>query len=112
MAKTDAMASLRRSFGLIRSHAGLFAAVGAVYAATECLSMGVRGDEGAMNAVIAGCVAGSIIGIKTRKMTYAVGGCASLAAIMGAAHMFDNRLHPKHSEPAPSYIKGPTQQHQ
>ncbi|KNC55500.1 uncharacterized protein AMSG_01765 [Thecamonas trahens ATCC 50062] len=100
-------AALRNSFGVIRSQALLFASVSAVFAASECVVRSVRNKNDAWNAVIAGCAAGSTLGVRSRSLGASVAGCVSLAALMAAVEATGGKLYPAHTEPAPSYVVDP-----
>jgi hypothetical protein len=62
---------------------GLFAAVGAVFSATECAAS-TFSDKQETNAAIAGCAAGSLLGLQKRSLPLTCGACMGLGATMWA----------------------------
>ncbi|KAI9316812.1 Tim17/Tim22/Tim23/Pmp24 family-domain-containing protein [Dichotomocladium elegans] len=63
---------------------GLFAAMGGIFALTECASKSVRGENDAINAGIAGCAAGLVAGVKTHSIAKMCAACAGVGATMFA----------------------------
>jgi Tim17/Tim22/Tim23/Pmp24 family len=65
----------------ISSVTGMFAAVGAVYCGTEALLESSRGKHDVWNKAIAGCAAGSLVGVRSRSVYASSGACAAFAAM-------------------------------
>ncbi|KAI9275473.1 Tim17/Tim22/Tim23/Pmp24 family-domain-containing protein [Phascolomyces articulosus] len=63
---------------------GIFAAMGGIFAITECATKGIRGEDDALNAGIAGCAAGLAAGIKTHSIAKMCAACAGVGATMFA----------------------------
>lgn len=59
---------------LVASHGATLGAVAAVFGGTEAIITGVRGPS-FFNSVIAGCAAGSVMGVRTGSLTNAAAGC-------------------------------------
>ena len=64
--------------------AGELAAIAAVFAGTDAIMTNVRGPS-ASNSALAGCAAGSLLGIRSGSVVNAAYGCGMFAAIQGFA---------------------------
>jgi hypothetical protein len=64
----------------ITSVTAIFATVGAVYCGTEALLESSRGKKDVWNKAIAGCAAGSLVGLRSGNLYVSGGACASFAA--------------------------------
>lgn len=76
--------ALRHSARVIAANALLFGAVGTTFAAAESVLESTRGTDDALNSVGAGCLAGAVLGLRSGSPGLAAGGCAALAAAVGA----------------------------
>jgi hypothetical protein len=77
-----AMGVVTRTGGTI----GFFAAMGATFAFTEAYVANERQKNDALNGAAAGCAAGFLMGIRSRSLPMAAGGCVLLG---GAVGVFD-----------------------
>lgn len=66
---------------MIAATTGLFAVVGAIFTAVEPMAQNARGRRDAFNGAIAGCAAGSVVGLKTGTLHGSAGACAAFAAM-------------------------------
>lgn len=66
---------------MIAATTGLFAAVGAIFTTVEPIAQNARGRKDAFNGAVAGCAAGSIVGLKTGTVHASAGACAAFAAV-------------------------------
>eukprot|EP00976_Prorocentrum_cordatum_P073279 1181022-Prorocentrum_minimum.AAC.5 len=78
--KGRAFPALMATSRVMGSYGITFAAVGAAFASTECISEGVRGKKDMVNAAIGGAVAGGVIGARVGRLGVALAAAASLAA--------------------------------
>lgn len=78
---TQAIAGYTPPLTQIAGVTGAFAGVGAVYAATEQIVRTSRGTDDSLNKAIAGCAAGSVVGIRTGSAYAGGGACAAFAAM-------------------------------
>ncbi|KAJ1918953.1 hypothetical protein H4219_002309 [Mycoemilia scoparia] len=62
---------------------GYMAAMGGIFAGTECALAQYRGKSDYINSATAGCAAGFIAGIKKRSFPAAVGSCLFIGGTMG-----------------------------
>ena len=81
---------------------GAFAAVGGIFAATECVTRGVS-DNSVVNSALAGCVAGAVAGASGKggglngSLGKAVAGCLGFALLAGFADFAGDSLLPTRS---------------
>ncbi|KAG2178906.1 hypothetical protein INT43_001753 [Umbelopsis isabellina] len=61
---------------------GFLAAMGGVFALTECAAESIRGESDAYNAGIAGCAAGLVAGIRAHSIPVMCAACAGVGATM------------------------------
>jgi hypothetical protein len=73
----------------IASHTGAFAALGAVYCGTEQLARSSRGKDDVWNKAIAGCSAGSVVGLRTGSVVAGGGACAVFASMAIVLDLLD-----------------------
>lgn len=59
----------------------LFASVGTLYTTAEPIAAGMRGKNDALNGAVAGCVAGSAVGLRNGNVQAGLGACAAFAAM-------------------------------
>jgi hypothetical protein len=71
--------------------AATFAAVGAIYCGTEAFLDNVRSKKDIWNKAIAGCAAGSVVGLRTANLPVSCGACASFAAFNILFYMVDGK---------------------
>jgi hypothetical protein len=71
--------------------AATFAAVGAIYCGTEVLLDNLRSKKDVWNKAIAGCAAGSVVGLRTANLPVSCGACASFAAFNILFYMVDGK---------------------
>lgn len=67
---------------MIGTNSILFSAVGASFIGTESALETLRGKDDVWNSMIGGCVAGGVIGLKTQRLSVAIGSCAAFAAVV------------------------------
>lgn len=81
---------------------GAFAAVGGIFAATECMTKGVT-DHSALNSAMAGCVAGAVAGASSGgaglngSLGKTVAGCLGFALLAGFADFAGDSMLPGRS---------------
>lgn len=81
---------------------GSFAAVGGIFAATECMTRGVS-DNSVMNSALAGCVAGAVAGASGKggglngTLGKTVAGCLGFALLAGFADFAGGSMLPNRS---------------
>ncbi|CAO3682833.1 unnamed protein product [Umbelopsis ramanniana] len=63
---------------------GFLAAMGGVFALTECAAEGIRGESDPYNAGIAGCAAGLVAGVRSHSIATMCAACAGVGATMFA----------------------------
>ncbi len=73
------LAAVRNTGSYMVNSGGLFAAVGAMYAGTSCLSKSIRGTDDFWNGVYGGFAAGTVMGLKAKKAGVAVGAGVAFA---------------------------------
>ena len=75
---------------IMKGSIGAFAAVGGIFAATDCVTSGVT-DNSVLNSMMAGCVAGAVAGASSKgaglngSLGKTVAGCLGFAALAGFA---------------------------
>jgi hypothetical protein len=74
--------------------AATFAAVGAIYNGTEVLLQNVRAKTDVWNKAIAGCAAGSVVGLRTANLPVSCGACASFATFTVLFSFVDGKAGP------------------
>ena len=65
---------------------GELAGVAAIFAATDTLLTAANGPSG-MNSALAGCAAGSLLGVRSGSPATAAFGCGVFGAVQGFAHV-------------------------
>ena len=70
----------------IASNAGMLGAVAAVFGATEALGTSIRGP-GIANPVVAGCLSGSLMGIRAGSLSTAASACGLFAGVQFVAQL-------------------------
>ena len=73
------LAAVRNTGSYMVNSGGVFAAVGAMYAGTSCLSKSIRGTDDCWNGVYGGFAAGTVMGLKAKKAGVAVGAGVAFA---------------------------------
>ncbi|OZJ07017.1 hypothetical protein BZG36_00010 [Bifiguratus adelaidae] len=63
---------------------GYFAAIGGIFAATECATRNIRGKEDMWNSAAGGCAAGIVAGIRAHSFSVMCGACAAIGGTMAA----------------------------
>ena len=74
------LAAVRTTGSYMANSGGVFAAVGAMYTGTSCLSKSIRGKDDFWNGVYGGLAAGTVMGLKAKKVGVAVGAGVAFAA--------------------------------
>jgi Tim17/Tim22/Tim23/Pmp24 family len=82
----------------IAGHTGAFASLGAVYCGTEQLLKSTRGKSDVWNKAIAGCSAGSVVGVRSGSVAAGGGACAAFAAMALLVDVFDGNAGPTVNE--------------
>ncbi|PXF42548.1 Outer envelope pore protein 16-3, chloroplastic/mitochondrial [Gracilariopsis chorda] len=77
---------------MIASTTAIYSALGAVYMATTTLARDTRNKDDMWNSVIAGAVAGSLVGIRSSSLYMSAGAAASLASVSALYHIFDGQF--------------------
>ena len=82
---------------MILTSTAMFASVGAMYTAAEPIVRNMRDNtDDAMNGAIAGCAAGSLVGIRNGSVGVSAGACATFAALSAMVelvpHSNDNTI--------------------
>ena len=74
-------ATVLKVFGTnVATHAGTLGAIAAVFGGTEALTTSVRGP-GMANSMFAGCVAGSLLGLRSGGISTAASACGLFAGV-------------------------------
>ena len=103
---TPPSSTLTVAAGNIASNAGMLGAVAAVFGATEALGENLRGP-GMANPVLAGCAAGSLMGIRTGSLSTAASACGLFAGVQFVAQLGIVEGSPLGSGlTLPSHVKG------
>lgn len=73
---------------IVAATTAMFAAVSGVYTASEGIVQNIRGKKDIGNGAIAGCAAGSLIGLRKGSVQMVAGGCASFAVVSAFLETF------------------------
>eukprot|EP00244_Chara_vulgaris_P010373 TRINITY_DN474_c0_g1_i1.p1 TRINITY_DN474_c0_g1~~TRINITY_DN474_c0_g1_i1.p1 ORF type:complete len:157 (-),score=36.54 TRINITY_DN474_c0_g1_i1:583-1053(-) len=79
--RNQSLPALKRTAKVMGSYGATFAAIGGVFAATDCLAERLRGKKDLLNGVIGGMAAGAVIGLRAGSLPYGLGASAAFAAM-------------------------------